>query len=245
MREALAVKTEAVPEGYFRIGPYLDTGEDRAKFDRADRIHEKILDWIRRADAIPLYLTGDSSSGKSSVLNAFVLPALEKTPAGLSLRRGSGQTRKQRSTRRSSSSPPRASGSWARRRLLRDKLEALARRTDNRLLIALDQFEEFVILACAERKKAFAAFLADLRARPINGLTLLVLRSDYTTAIDELGLPLLRRGENWQEVGRFTIAAGTKFMALSRLELKQDTLDRLAVSASELDDSPGMIRPIT
>ena len=43
--QALAVKTEAGREDYFRIGPYLDTADDRAKFDRADRIHEKVLDW--------------------------------------------------------------------------------------------------------------------------------------------------------------------------------------------------------
>jgi hypothetical protein len=42
--QALAVKVDAVPEGYFRIGPYLDTAEDRAKFDRADGIHKKVLD---------------------------------------------------------------------------------------------------------------------------------------------------------------------------------------------------------
>ena len=76
--QALAVKVEAVPEGYFRIGPYLDAAEDRAKFDRADRVHEKILDWLRRSDAMPLYLTGDSGSGKSSVLNAYVLPELKR-----------------------------------------------------------------------------------------------------------------------------------------------------------------------
>lgn len=74
--QALSVKVDAVPEGYFRIGPYLDTPEDRAKFDRADRIHEKVLDWLKRADATPLYLTGDSGSGKSSVLNAYALPEL-------------------------------------------------------------------------------------------------------------------------------------------------------------------------
>ena len=39
--QALAVKTDAVQEGYFRIGPYLDTAGDRAKFDRADKAHEK------------------------------------------------------------------------------------------------------------------------------------------------------------------------------------------------------------
>src|SRR5271157_1373464 len=74
--QALAVKTDAVQEGYFRIGPYLDTAEDRAKFDRADQVHVKVLEWVSRSDAMPLYLTGDSGSGKSSVLNAYVLPAL-------------------------------------------------------------------------------------------------------------------------------------------------------------------------
>jgi chloramphenicol 3-O-phosphotransferase len=76
--QALAVKVDAVPEGYFRIGPYLDTAEDRAKFDRADRIHEKVVAWIKRSDAAPLYLTGDSGSGKSSVLSAFALPELRE-----------------------------------------------------------------------------------------------------------------------------------------------------------------------
>jgi hypothetical protein len=85
-----------------------------------------------------------------------------------------------------------------------------------------------------------------LRAKRIDGLRLLlVVRSDYQTAIEELGLPLLRQGENWREVGRFTIAAGTKFMARSGLALESQALDRVVTSASELDDSPGMIRPIT
>jgi hypothetical protein len=47
--QALAIKIEAVPKGYFRIGPYLDTAEDRAKFDRADRIHEKVLPYRERS----------------------------------------------------------------------------------------------------------------------------------------------------------------------------------------------------
>ena len=96
---------------------------------------------------------------------------------------------------------------------LRGLLEALAQRADEKLLLVLAQFEEFFILAGSERQKAFTALIDDLRAKPIRGLKLLlVLRSDYKTAIDELGLPLLRQGENWQEVGRFTIAAGAKFM---------------------------------
>lgn len=71
-----------------------------------------------------------------------------------------------------------------------------------------------------------------------------MLRSEYTTAINELGFPFLHQGENWQETGRFTIAAGMKFMARSGLT-QPDAFYRVATSASKFDDSPGMIRPIT
>jgi Novel STAND NTPase 1 len=129
---------------------------------------------------------------------------------------------------------------------LRGLLEVLVRRAEGRLLVVLDQFEEFVILADPERQKAFAVLIADLRATPIKGLKLLlVLRSDYQTAIEELALPLLRQGDNWNQIGRFTIAAGTRFMMRSGLALQPEALDRVATSASELDDSPGLIRPIT
>jgi hypothetical protein len=74
---------------------------------------------------------------------------------------------------------------------------------------------------------------------------LLVLRSDYQTAIDELRLPALRQGENWVQVGRFTVAAATRFMARSGLALQPDSLDHVVTSASEMDDSPGLIRPVT
>ena len=99
-------------------------------------------------------------------------------------------------------------------------------------IIVLDQFEEFVILADPERQKAFAALLAELHAKPVKGLKLLlVLRSDYQTAIDELGLSALRQGENWVQVGRFTVAAATRFMARSGLALQPNSLDRVVTSA--------------
>jgi hypothetical protein len=243
--QALAVKIDAVPEGYFRIGPYLDTAEDRTKFGRADRIHEKVVAWLKRAEATPLYLTGDSGSGKSSVLNAYALPELRETGWTVIEARAWQDPEAALSEAIANLA---ATKKWklGEANNLRVLLEALAKRADEKFLLVLDQFEEFVILAGSERQKAFTALIADLRAKPIKGLRLLlVLRSDYKTAIDELGLPLLRQGENWQEVGRFTIAAGTKFMTRSGLALQPDALDRVATSASELDDSPGMIRPIT
>src|SRR5271155_1343053 len=74
----LAIKPGAVPDSYFRIGPYLDTDKDQDSFTRADKAHEKVLAWLRHSAFVPLYLTGDSGSGKSSLLNAFVLPAMQK-----------------------------------------------------------------------------------------------------------------------------------------------------------------------
>jgi hypothetical protein len=243
--QAMAVQTDAVQDSYFRIGPYRDTAEDRAKFDRADKAHEKVLDWLSRAAAMPLYLTGDSGSGKSSVLNAFVLPALRDVGWTVIEARvwQDPETALRDAIVKLASARKWKLGEPLN---LRGLLEALARRADDRLLIVLDQFEEFVILADLGRQKAFAALVADLLAAPIKGLRLLlVLRSDYQTAIEELGLPLLHQGENWNQVGRFTIAAATRFMARSGLALQPDGLDRVAISASELDDSPGMIRPIT
>ena len=98
--QALAVKVDAVQEGYFRIGPYLDTAEDRAKFDRADRAHEKVLDWITRADAMPLYLTGDFRLGQKLGSERLCCRRFA-TRAGPSSRRASGRTRRRRLATRS------------------------------------------------------------------------------------------------------------------------------------------------
>jgi hypothetical protein len=164
--QRLAVRTGVEQSGYFRIGPYLNTAEDRAKFDRADRAHEKIQSWIERSAGMPLYLTGDSGSGKSSLLNAFVLPALRdhgwtvvqtrawqdpetvlrnallQLPGARRLRQGEGQE-------------------------LRHLLTAAARAAGTRLLLVLDQFEEFLILGQLEQQQKFAALVANLQTAPI------------------------------------------------------------------------------
>jgi hypothetical protein len=74
----LAIKPALVPEDYFRIGPYLDSEQDHAAFVRPDQAHQRVLAWLRQSSSVPLYLTGDSGSGKTSLLNAFVFPAFRK-----------------------------------------------------------------------------------------------------------------------------------------------------------------------
>ncbi len=243
--QALAVRTESVTEGYFRIRPYLDTPDDRGKFDRADHVHERILDWVRRSTVSPLWLTGDLGSGKSSVINACVVPSLRESgwtivearawqDPDVALREAVGKLARARKWKLGA-----AEG-------LRELLAGMAARAGGNVLVVLDQFEEFIILASGERQRTFAAFIATLTTEPIKSVTLLlVLRSDYQTALEDLRLPLLRQGDNWQQVGQFTIAAASKFMKRSGLALSPEALDRIVTSAAELDDSPGLVRPIT
>ena len=128
----------------------------------------------------------------------------------------------------------------------RELIEVATHRCHDRLLIVLDQFEEFLILGTPERQRAFATMLADLNKRPIEGLKiLLVVRSDYQTALEEVGLPRLLQGENFFQVGQFREEAARTFFRNSKLDLKDEPLDRLLKSAAELDDTPGMIRPVT
>ncbi len=243
-RQGLAVQPGAEQSGYFRIGPYLSTSEDQASFHRADGAHQGVLNWLEKSQHVPLYLTGDSGSGKSSLLNASVLPVLrkrgwtvveirpEQDPAA-ALRDALGQP----SARRQHQGEPPA---------IRNLIEAAARRAGEQLLLVLDQFEEFVILGKPEQKQEFAALLADLQANPVKKfIMLLVLRSDYQAFLEDIGLPPLRQGENLYQVNRFMFAAANNFLAHSGLKLQAEAINSLLTSAAELDETPGLVRPIT
>ena len=243
-RQRLAVRPGAEQSGYFRIGPYSSAAADQAGFDRADKAHEGVLSWLEASRAVPLYLTGDSGSGKSSLLNAAVLPVLRQRGWTLiELRPGQDPEAALRTALTPTGARRQRQGEPA---ALRNLLEAAARRAGERLLLVLDQFEEFVILGEAEKKQAFAALVADLRARPVNKLSLLlVLRSDYQSFLQEIGLPPLRQGENLYQINRFTFAAATNFLGRSGLRLRAAAIDKLLASAAELDETPGLVRPIT
>jgi hypothetical protein len=77
------VAVATAKDHHFKVGPY-EAG-DQGVFDRADKVHETVLRWILATsqDTTPLYLTGDSGTGKSSLLTAYVIPNLRKAKWGI------------------------------------------------------------------------------------------------------------------------------------------------------------------
>jgi Leucine-rich repeat (LRR) protein len=240
---ALAIRPGVEQTGYFRIGPYQDSAEDRAKFSRPDRAAENALQWIRKSSQIPLYLIGDSGSGKSSLLNAYVLPKLrEEGWTIMEARAWQDALGALRSTLQTLIWQPKSGEDPT----LTETIEQASKRASKRLLIVLDQFEEFLILSEPERQVEFATFIADIQSRSVkNTALLLVLRSDYQTFLEEIGLPPPRSGENLFQLARFRLPAANAFMKQSGLKLQPDALERLLASAAELDETPGLVRPIT
>ena len=75
-RDAVKPIAPASAASYFLIGPYGE--ERRGKYARADNVHVKVLDWLQKPGERILILTGSSGTGKSSLLNAFAIPALRE-----------------------------------------------------------------------------------------------------------------------------------------------------------------------
>jgi len=240
--QQLAVSAASVPAGFFRIGPYDDTPADRDAFDRADKAHDRVLAWLKENEGAPLYLTGQSGCGKSSLLQAAVVPALRKAGWRIVEARAWQDPAASLATALREAS----GGAGADAAALRQAIEAVAAQAKRGLLILLDQFEEFVILASPVSRQGFAALLHDLHQRPVPGLRLvLAFRSDYRPALDDLHLPPLRQGENWQDIGAFSRTAAAGFFDRSQLALQPNARDALLGSAASLDDLAGLVRPVT
>jgi hypothetical protein len=248
---------------YFRIGSYVES--DRATFHRADQIHERILNWIEeqqpsRRIEMPLYLAGDSGCGKTSLLEAYVLPQLRER-GWIVLKERAGQDPE--AAMRQALEPHGLQGSGP----LRDLIAAATRqRVDRRqipsLLLVLDQFEECLIpeqasapdeapqraalLGDPQRKAAFADLIADLRRNPLPRFRLLlVLRRDYQGHLADIDLPQIRQDENYKSVERFNLTDAQRFLRASGLALEYDAVKKLCESAAALDGTRGYVRPIT
>jgi Leucine-rich repeat (LRR) protein len=232
----------SLQSGYFRLAPR----DEEASFTRPDGKHEEILRWLDRRTRSLLYLTGLSGSGKSSLLAAWVLPKLAQQNTVVIRLRGyqdpiaalEQELQRPGVIWQRSSSGPAELVSLLERACKYIKLK--------RLLIVLDQFEEFVILQDADKQKRLGDLLTSLRENPVGDVTfLLVFRSDYIGLIEKLGLPPLDQNTNWNEIPPFTESAARDFIRGSGLQVSDELLRDVLREATEIEQARGLIRPVT
>jgi hypothetical protein len=248
----------AVP-GHFRLSPWQDTPDDRKRFTRPDGLHERVTEWIRQSTLPLLYLTGSSGSGKSSLLNAAVLPALRGLSGGKDgvhsvVLRGFDDPLQELRDWLLKDDQPWADGDLKKKRTPRTLLAAVCERLrvtdpDARLLIVFDQFEELMILheIDSEHVQQVREFLQDILATPPPGLTVLLsLRSDYEQQLEELGLPPQLLHQNWVKVGYLTRGQAEQFLTSTdaRMKLAPELLTAVLNEASAVDDTPGQTKPV-
>lgn len=252
-RQVDAISGETlVGADYFLIGPYPP--QRRMHYRRADGVHDKVLHWVRQLQDPVLILTGESGTGKSSLLQAYVIPELEAGAVPFKVL-----------TVRSFDNPleqlrQQLTALWERVPddfsnltlvvLLERVLSRIKRsNADTRLLIVFDQFEEFIILPndATEQDPAMLAFLQEMRELALaDCIVMFSLRSEYRPYLERLGLPPLREGVNWLEVPAFIYSDAAAFLRApaGELNIEEDRLHKILTEAAAVDGTPKLIRPI-
>jgi Leucine-rich repeat (LRR) protein len=208
---------------YFRLDPYMSESPD--EFYREDNAHQLVLGWLRQSRQPILFLSGASGAGKTSLLQGFILPKL----------RGDGW----RVVEVRSLDDPLAE---------LDRALAAPRPRGRKLLVVFDQFEEFVILegrSATLQREQFIERVRAIQSNPNPGVCLLfAYRTDYQSQILSLKLEELRSGSTWTEVVPFDRSAARRFLSASPHRPSPELTGRMLDGADELDDTPGIYRPI-
>jgi Leucine-rich repeat (LRR) protein len=229
----------SIETGYFTLRPR----DNEETFERADNAHQEVLRWIQNSREPVLYLTGASGTGKSSLLSAWVIPKLKRENYVVLQLRGYEDV-----LARLKEELLEPGLVWAKPPGKIDDLGSLLNRAmdhlaERRLLIVVDQFEEFLILSDQERQQAFQKFLS---GSPLEGVTiLLVYRPEYEGLIQDQSWPKMQLDTNRRVISPFTENVAQEFLRKSGLTVNADLMRAVLREASEIEQTTGLIRPVT
>lgn len=259
-----AVTSDVSDFGQFRLTPYMD--DDQEQFFRPDDIPAEALDWIRKAKDPILYLAGKSGTGKTSLLNAWLVPELKKAEPKTALWVFNNLDSFRQMPEEDAQASNKGLISWFSSVLTeklneRDQEDDQSREKDDirnlleraaaiqrpgRLIVAIDQFGSSMLLQSDEEKAKFKSLFESLQQDPIEGLQLLlILRFDYLdlSHLRRFGLP-----EPTYPGNRFNISALMPDEAANLLDeiagdLTEDARSRILQEAQKVDR--GTVRPVT
>ena len=243
-----AIVKGQLKKGYCRLSPLDEDSQDT--FDRPDGAHEKVYGWIRKTQEPILFLSGMSGCGKSSLLDASVLPRLRKqSPAYITLSLRSFedplQALREELTRQGLIKDDTSAEELDMNALLETACRDLH---DRRLLVVFDQFEELLIIHDEQGRptQRTIELLKEVKRHPIELLTLLIVfRTEYQGLLIDAGLGPLNSERNWNVVDPFTTSGATSFLENSGLKLKNEQITAILTEASLYERTKGFVRPIT
>jgi NACHT domain len=196
------------------------------------------------ADPI-LYLSGPSGSGKSSLIEASLIPKLKRQRFTVVEARVLGDPIGQIRDSLQQSFPDQAVTNDLYTSL-KNVSNSILLSGNKRLLLILDQFEEFMIFGSLNDQEPFRRLLHHLSVSQISGLqVMLSLRSDYQSLIFRDELPDAIPKRNWFQLSPYLRADAQKFLEGSGQELTSESLDDIFGGLDKIEQVPGLYRPIT
>ncbi len=233
---------------YFKLSPR--TARDHDAFERDDEAHRDVLDWIVLAAGAPfLWLTGRSGVGKSSILSAHVIPELRRQDPPFVVIEARGYADPLGALSQALLTPGTV---WDAPPSLNDPrilLEQAAERCcPSRILVILDQFEEFAVLKTADEQAPVRAFLSDLESSPIRGAQILFsARNDeaYLKHLQDLGLSRMTLNETWFVIDGFDQAEAQRFLqACPDLFIPPPLIRTALREARDLENGASLVPPV-
>ena len=247
---ALVETDKPLKPATFRLRPYEESDHD--SYSRPDGAHEKAVAWLEKAEAPFLYLTGFSGTGKSSLLQAWLIPelAVAERPVRTIVVRSFADPIRQlvEALKAEGALPVELPAEETEPLALLGRAAEVMQARHGRLLIAIDQFEECLILQDQGTKDRLAELFAELQKNPVGGLQFLfVMRTDYLKfdELTALNLPDPRPRENWFNLEALSHADARTILRQALPNMDPGLENQVIEEASDVDDLPGLIRPIT